>query len=34
LLRIRVEERKLADAFGHTYSDYAAERKRLIPGVW
>ncbi len=34
LLRIRVEERTLTEAFGDDYRDYAARRQRLLPGVW
>jgi protein-S-isoprenylcysteine O-methyltransferase Ste14 len=32
--RIRVEERMLHTALGARYEAYAAERKRLVPGVW
>jgi protein-S-isoprenylcysteine O-methyltransferase Ste14 len=32
-VRIRAEERQLADAFGPEYERFAAERKRLVPGV-
>jgi len=32
--RIRVEERALRDGLGAAYGDYAAGRKRLLPGVW
>jgi protein-S-isoprenylcysteine O-methyltransferase Ste14 len=34
LVRIRVEERRLAAAFGEEYERYAAGRQRLIPHVW
>ncbi|MBO0787983.1 MAG: isoprenylcysteine carboxylmethyltransferase family protein [Actinobacteria bacterium] len=33
-VRIRAEERQLADALGAEYRQFAAERKRLIPGLW
>jgi len=32
--RIRVEEHALSDALGARYDEYAAGRKRLVPGVW
>ena len=32
--RIRVEVRALRDGLGAAYGDYAAGRKRLLPGVW
>jgi protein-S-isoprenylcysteine O-methyltransferase Ste14 len=32
--RIRVEERALRDGLGAAYGDYAAGRKRLLPGIW
>jgi protein-S-isoprenylcysteine O-methyltransferase Ste14 len=32
--RIRVEERALRDGLGARYAEYAAGRKRLVPGVW
>jgi protein-S-isoprenylcysteine O-methyltransferase Ste14 len=32
--RIRVEERALTEHFGDAYREYAAETKRLIPGVY
>jgi protein-S-isoprenylcysteine O-methyltransferase Ste14 len=32
--RIRVEERALRDGLGAAYGDFAAGRKRLLPGVW
>jgi protein-S-isoprenylcysteine O-methyltransferase Ste14 len=32
--RIQVEERALRDGLGTRYDDYAAGRKRLLPGVW
>jgi protein-S-isoprenylcysteine O-methyltransferase len=34
LIRIRVEEQVLLAALGDEYTSYAAETKRLIPGVW
>jgi protein-S-isoprenylcysteine O-methyltransferase Ste14 len=34
LVRIRVEEARLADALGADYSEYAARTRRLIPGIW
>jgi protein-S-isoprenylcysteine O-methyltransferase Ste14 len=34
LIRIRVEESVLIDALGQDYVSYAAETRRLIPGVW
>jgi protein-S-isoprenylcysteine O-methyltransferase Ste14 len=34
LIRIRVEEARLASALGQDYSDYAARTCRLIPGLW
>lgn len=34
LYRIRVEERVLTKALGAEYTDYAAQTKRLVPGVW
>jgi protein-S-isoprenylcysteine O-methyltransferase Ste14 len=34
LIRIRVEESALTDALGSEYASYAAETRRLIPGVW
>ena len=33
-VRIRAEERRLTDALGAQYQRSAAERKRLVPGVW
>jgi protein-S-isoprenylcysteine O-methyltransferase Ste14 len=33
-VRIRAEERQLTQALGAEYRDFAAHRKRLIPGVW
>ncbi len=33
-VRIRVEERQLTAALGAEYENFAAHRKRLIPGVW
>ena len=32
--RIRVEERMLRDSLGARYAAYAANRKRLVPGIW
>jgi protein-S-isoprenylcysteine O-methyltransferase Ste14 len=32
--RIRVEERALREGLGAAYGDYAAGRKRLLPGIW
>jgi protein-S-isoprenylcysteine O-methyltransferase Ste14 len=34
LVRIRVEESALIDALGQEYISYAAETRRLVPGVW
>lgn len=34
LIRIRVEESVLIEALGQEYVSYAAETRRLIPGVW
>jgi protein-S-isoprenylcysteine O-methyltransferase Ste14 len=33
-VRIRAEERQLTRALGAEYEDFAAGRKRLVPGVW
>jgi protein-S-isoprenylcysteine O-methyltransferase Ste14 len=33
-VRIRAEERQLAGALGAEYRQFAAERKRLVPGLW
>jgi protein-S-isoprenylcysteine O-methyltransferase Ste14 len=33
-VRIRAEERQLTDALGGQYERFAAQRKRLVPGVW
>jgi protein-S-isoprenylcysteine O-methyltransferase Ste14 len=33
-VRIRAEERQLAEALGSDYENFAAGRKRLVPGVW
>ncbi len=33
-VRIHAEERQLNDALGARYERFAAERKRLVPGVW
>jgi protein-S-isoprenylcysteine O-methyltransferase Ste14 len=32
--RIRVEEHALREGLGAAYGDYAAGRKRLLPGIW
>jgi len=32
--RIRAEERQLTQALGAEYQHFAADRKRLVPGVW
>lgn len=32
--RIRVEENALAQALGEKYSSYAANRARMLPGIW
>lgn len=34
LVRIRVEERAMLEALGEPYREYAAGRRRLVPGVW
>jgi protein-S-isoprenylcysteine O-methyltransferase Ste14 len=34
MVRIRAEERQLTEALGADYERFAAQRKRLIPGVW
>jgi protein-S-isoprenylcysteine O-methyltransferase Ste14 len=34
VVRIRAEERQLAQALGAEYERFAAGRKRLVPGVW
>jgi protein-S-isoprenylcysteine O-methyltransferase Ste14 len=34
IYRIHVEERALLDALGEPYRQFAATRRRLIPGVW
>jgi len=34
LVRIRVEETKLAAALGHDYETYSRRTRRLIPGLW
>jgi protein-S-isoprenylcysteine O-methyltransferase Ste14 len=34
LIRIRVEESVLIEALGQDYVSYAAETRRLIPGLW
>ena len=33
-VRIRVEERQLRESLGADYDEFAASRKRLIPGVF
>jgi protein-S-isoprenylcysteine O-methyltransferase Ste14 len=33
-LRVRPEERMMAEEFGDEYTTYSARTKRLIPGVW
>jgi len=33
-VRIRAEERQLTKALGTEYEQFAARRKRLVPGVW
>jgi protein-S-isoprenylcysteine O-methyltransferase Ste14 len=33
-VRIRAEERQLMEALGADYERFAAERKRVIPGIW
>ena len=33
-VRIRAEERQLTQALGTEYQQFAAGRKRLVPGVW
>jgi len=33
-LRVRAEERMMAEEFGGEYAAYSARTKRLIPGVW
>ena len=33
-LRVGVEERMMAEAFGDEYAAYLARTKRLVPGVW
>ena len=33
-VRIRAEERQLTQALGAEYEHFAADRKRLVPGVW
>ncbi len=33
-VRIRAEERQLTDSLGEEYEQFAAGRKRLVPGVW
>jgi len=33
-LRLRREERMLAEKFGQLYQDYMTRTKRLIPGIW
>jgi protein-S-isoprenylcysteine O-methyltransferase Ste14 len=33
-VRIRAEERQLIEALGGQYERFAAQRKRLVPGIW
>jgi protein-S-isoprenylcysteine O-methyltransferase Ste14 len=33
-VRIHAEERQLTESLGAEYEQYAAGRKRLVPGVW
>ena len=33
-VRIRAEERQLTDSLGEEYERFAADHKRLVPGVW
>ena len=33
-LRVRAEEKMMADEFGGEYAAYAARTKRLVPGIW
>ena len=33
-VHIRAEERQLTQALGAKYKRFAADRKRLVPGVW
>jgi len=33
-VRIRAEERQLTQALGAEYQQFAAGRKRLVPGLW
>jgi protein-S-isoprenylcysteine O-methyltransferase Ste14 len=34
LLRVRLEEQMMLDAFGNEYATYMAQTKRLVPGIW
>jgi protein-S-isoprenylcysteine O-methyltransferase Ste14 len=34
VVRIRAEERQLSQALGAECKQFAATRKRLVPGVW
>jgi protein-S-isoprenylcysteine O-methyltransferase Ste14 len=34
MVRIRAEERQVTEALGADYERFAAQRKRLMPGVW
>jgi protein-S-isoprenylcysteine O-methyltransferase Ste14 len=34
VVRIRVEERPLTQGLGAEYEHFAADRQRLVPGVW
>jgi protein-S-isoprenylcysteine O-methyltransferase Ste14 len=33
-VRIHAEERQLTQALGDQYERFAAQRKRLVPGIW
>jgi protein-S-isoprenylcysteine O-methyltransferase Ste14 len=33
-VRIHVEERQLTESLGAEYDQFAATRKRLVPGAW
>jgi protein-S-isoprenylcysteine O-methyltransferase Ste14 len=33
-LRMRAEEKMMADEFGAEYAEYSAKTKRLVPAVW
>jgi len=34
MLRVRAEEKMMAEQFGDEYAAYSARTKRLVPGVW